>query len=351
MLKISDSEYGELRSEVQSGLIYPNFRWKYDYKLILDHPMPKWKILVTEGIDENGLAILSDVAHVIEHSRISPEELIEIIGDVDALIVRGHTKVTSEVISAAPRLKVIGRAGIGVDNIDLAAANLNNVTVVNSPLATIQAVAEHTLALMFSLARSIPSADSGMKSGLWLKNQLMGIELIGKTLGIIGMGNIGSLVAQSAKSFGMNVMGYDPLISSEELQLRGAEPVTLQDLYTRSDFISLHVSLNPDTRGMINGQSLGSMKRGVHLICTARGGIIDETALLGALETGQVAGAALDVFTQEPPGMSALVSHPRVIVTPHIGAQTLESQARAATDIANEVLAALSGETLNWKVV
>jgi D-3-phosphoglycerate dehydrogenase len=313
--------------------------------------MGDWKIILTDQIDVRGVKILMEAAQVDEHVGLSPEGLLELIGAYDALIVRSRTQVNAEVFSAAAKLKVVGRAGVGVDNIDLAAANLHNVTVVNSPSATIQAVAEHVLALLFSLARSIPAADSSMKSGLWRKNQFSGIELQGKTMGIIGMGNIGGLVAQKTRSLGMEVCGYDPLISDAEIQRRGAKPAAPQDIYAQSDFLSIHVPLNPDTRGMFDGAAFGTMKRGIRLVCTARGGIIDETALLGALESGQVAGAALDVFELEPPGMSALVSHPRVIATPHIGAQTSEAQARAAVDIAAEVLAALQGEPLRWKIV
>lgn len=313
--------------------------------------MSDWKIIVADGLDGRGLEILSKAAQVDERAGISPEELIKVISEYDALIVRGQTRVNAEVFSAASNLKVVGRAGVGVDNIDLAAANLNNVTVVNSPYATTQAVAEHVLALLFSLARSIPTADETMKSGLWRKKQFMGVEIKDKVLGIIGMGNIGSSLAQMSKPLGMQVIGYDPLISDADIERRGANPVDIQELYVQSDFISIHVPLNPETRGMINGGSFGTMKRGVRLICTARGGIVDETALLAALESGQVAGAALDVFAKEPPGMSALVSHPKVVATPHISAQTAEAQARAAVDIAREVLAALQGDPLRSKIV
>ncbi len=313
--------------------------------------MSDWKIIVADGLDGRGLEILSKAAQVDERAGISPEELIKVISEYDALIVRGQTRVNAEVFSAATNLKVVGRAGVGVDNIDLAAANLNNVTVVNSPYATTQAVAEHVLALLFSLARSIPTADETMKSGLWRKKQFMGVEIKDKVLGIIGMGNIGSSLAQMSKPLGMQVIGYDPLISDADIERRGASPVNIQELYVQSDFISIHVPLNPETRGMINGGSFGTMKRGVRLICTARGGIVDETALLAALESGQVAGAALDVFAKEPPGMSALVSHPKVVATPHISAQTAEAQARAAVDIAREVLAALQGDPLRSKIV
>lgn len=313
--------------------------------------MGDWKIIITDRIDESGVKILMEAAQVDQYVDISPDELLQLISKYDGLIVRSRTQVNADVFSAASNLKVVGRAGVGVDNIDLAAANLHNVTVVNSPSATIQAVAEHVLALLFSLARSIPTADSSMKSGLWNKNQLKGTELQGKVLGIIGMGNIGSSVAKKAKSLGMEILGYDPLITAAEIKRRGAQPASMQEIFTQADFLSIHVPLNPETRGMIDGAAFGSMKRGIRLVCTARGGIIDETALLSALESGQVAGAALDVFEVEPPGMSALVSHPHVIATPHIGAQTGEAQARAAVDIASEVLAALQGDPLRWKIV
>ena len=313
--------------------------------------MSDWKIIVTDGLEGRGLEILSKAAQVDERAGISPDELIEVISEYDALIVRGQTRVNDKVFSAASNLKVVGRAGVGVDNIDLAAANLNNVTVVNSPSASTQAVAEHVLALLFSLARSIPAADGTMKSGLWHKKQFVGVEIKDKILGVIGVGNIGGSLAQMSKSLGMLVIGYDPLIPDAEIEHRGAKPVNIQELFVHSDFISVHVPLNPETRGMIDGGSFGTMKRGVRLICTARGGIVDETALLAALESGQVAGAALDVFAKEPPGMSALVSHPKVIATPHIGAQTTEAQARAAVDIAAEVLAVLEGDPLRWKIV
>jgi D-3-phosphoglycerate dehydrogenase / 2-oxoglutarate reductase len=313
--------------------------------------MANWKILITDGLDETGLALLRAEAQVEAMEGLTAEELLKIIGEYHALVVRGRTKVTGEVFSAGKELKVVGRAGVGVDNIDLAAANAHGVSVVNSPLATTQAVAEHTLGLMLALARSIPKADAAMKSGQWLKKDLLGVEIDEKVLGVIGMGHIGSKVAQLAGALGMSVIGFDPLISLAEIQERGAEPVSLGDLYRRADFITIHVPLTPETRGMINGQSLGHMKRGVRLLCAARGGVIDETALLGALESGQVAGAALDVFNQEPPGVSALVTHPSVVATPHIAAQTEEAQARAARDIAAEVLSALKGEPLRWRVL
>jgi D-3-phosphoglycerate dehydrogenase len=313
--------------------------------------MPDWKILITDGLHENGLQILSRNALVDNSQDISAAQIKEVIADYDAMIVRGQTQVTAEIFSTASSLKVVGRSGVGVDNIDLAAANQHRVTVVNSPLATSQAVAEHVIGLVFALARSIPAADASLKSGLWHKKQFLGVEIKDKILGIIGMGNIGSRVASLAKALGMKVIGYDPLIPEDEITRRGAQPVNFQDLLSQPDFISIHVPLSADTRGLINGESLGAMKRGMRLICAARGGIVDETALLSALESGQVASSALDVFAKEPPGMSALVSHPRVIATPHIGAQTSEAQARASVDIAQEVMAALKGEPLRWQIV
>jgi D-3-phosphoglycerate dehydrogenase / 2-oxoglutarate reductase len=313
--------------------------------------MTDWKILITDGLHEKGQAILQPVATIDDRRDISAEELLEVISAYNALIIRGRTKVTPEVFDAADNLKVVGRAGVGVDNINLASASSKGVTVVNAPQSTSMAVAELAFALMLSLARSVPYADTSMKAGQWTKKQLTGIELNEKVLGIIGLGNIGRIVAQRATAFGMMVMGCDPLISNDTITERGAQPCSLGELLAQSDFISLHIPLTDETRNMIDGQVLGQMKRGVRLICTARGGVIDETALLGALESGQVAGVALDVFAKEPPGLTALVAHPNVIATPHIGAQTKEAQVRAAVDIASEVLAALRGEKLRWKIV
>jgi len=313
--------------------------------------MSDFKILITDGLNEKGQALLKGSANANDQTGILADELIEMVGDYDALIVRGRTKVTAAVFDAAANLKVVGRAGVGVDNIDLAAAQSKGVTVVNAPTATSIAVAEHTFALMLSLVRHVARADATMKTGLWEKKKLVGSELNGKILGIIGMGNIGSGVAHRAAAFGMSILGYDPFLDDSTIAQRGAEPVVLNDLYARSDFISMHIPLTPDTRSMINGQTIGLMKRGVYLICAARGGVIDETALLNALESGQIAGAALDVFANEPPGLTSLVAHPSVVATPHIGAQTAEAQVRAAVDISEEVLAALKGEPLRWKIV
>ncbi len=312
--------------------------------------MPDYNILITDGLDERGQSILRSSAAVDDKTGISEDDLLKAVPNYDAMIVRGRTKVTASVMDAATRLKVIGRAGVGVDNIDLEAAKKRNITVVNAPLSTSLAVAELTFALMLALAREIPRADGSMKQGQWLKKELEGVELNGKTLGLIGFGRIGAEVGKRASAFGMNIIVYDPLISEDDIRQRGAEPVSIQELFAWSDFISLHLPLNVQTRDFIGPLAFSQMKDGVRIVCAARGGIIDESALLDALNRGKVAGAALDVFGQEPPGETETVSHPRVIATPHIGAQTAEAQSRASEDIANEVLSALRGESLRWKV-
>jgi D-3-phosphoglycerate dehydrogenase len=312
--------------------------------------MSGWKILLTDGLEENGQAILRGSAELVDQPTIRADELLKTAGEYDALIVRSRTKVTPAVFAAATKLKVVGRAGVGVDNIDLEAARLHHVTVVNSPLATTVSVAELALGLMLAVMRDLPRADATTKAGKWLKKEFEGGELYQKTLGVVGYGRIGAAVGKRAAAFGMSVLGYDPLIKPETIKDLGGEPVSVDELYARSDVITLHVPLTPETRGLLNAAAFAKMKRGVRIICAARGGIIDETALLAALDSGQVASAGLDVFAVEPPGVSDLVAHPRVVVTPHIGAQTVEAQRRAAADIANEVLAALQGQPLHWKV-
>ncbi len=312
--------------------------------------MVSYKVLLTDGLEENGQSLMRQSIEVDNKSGISAEDLLNIVGDYDALIVRGRTKVTAAVFNAGKKLKVVGRAGVGVDNIDLQAAKSAGVTVVNSPMATTVAVAELAMSMMLSLVREIPRADHSMKEGKWLKKEFEGTELNEKVLGIIGMGRIGAAVGARAAAFGMTLVGYDPLIESKEIKNRGAEPVSLDELYKRADVITLHIPLTPESKSMINSGSFNQMKKGVYLVCAARGGVIDEAALLEALNSGQVAGAALDVFTTEPPGLTDLVSHPKVIATPHVGAQTVEAQARAAYDISTEIIRALNGQPLRWKV-
>jgi D-3-phosphoglycerate dehydrogenase len=312
--------------------------------------MSNYNILITDGLDARGQSILREAANLTYRDSTPADELINLIPEYDALIVRGQTKVTAAVLEAAAKLKVVGRAGVGVDNIDLEAAKKRGIAVVNAPSSTTVAVAELAVGLLLAVAREIPRADAAMKQGQWLKKQFEGVELSGKTLGVIGFGRIGMEVGKRASAFGMNVVTYDPNVSEHELEHGNAEPVSLQDLFAWSDFISLHLPLNVQTRDLIGTQAFSQMKDGVRIVSTARGGIIDEAALLDALNSGKVAGVALDVFGKEPPGLTELVSHPRVIGTPHIGAQTAEAQSRAAEDIASEVLAALQGKTLRWKV-
>jgi D-3-phosphoglycerate dehydrogenase len=309
-----------------------------------------WKILLTDGLEENGQAIMCTFAQVDNRSGITPEELLSVIGDYDALVVRGRTKVTSAVFEAGKKLKVVGRAGVGVDNIDLNAAKANKVTVVNSPIATTLAVAELALGLMLAVMREIPRSDSSMKANKWLKKEFEGNELYEKTLGVIGFGRIGAAVAVRAAAFGMKIIAYDPLIKPEDILARGGIPVSMEELLSQSDVITMHIPLTADSRGMLSTGAFEKMKPGVRIICAARGGVIDEAALLAALNSGKVAAAGLDVFSTEPPGLTDLVAHPKVVCTPHIGAQTVEAQSRAAEDIGTEILAALRGEPLRWKV-
>ena len=312
--------------------------------------MTTFNILITDGLDESGLSILRSSANVADRNNISADDLIKEIPAYEGLIVRGRTKVTASVMDAASKLKVIGRAGVGVDNIDLEAAKKHNITVVNAPVSTTLAVAELAFGLMLALAREIPRADAGMKQGKWLKKELEGVELNGKTLGVIGFGRIGAEVGKRATAFGMSVVAYDPLIEADEIKRRGAEPLPLDELYGCADFITLHLPLSVQTRDMVGTLAFSQMKAGVRIVSAARGGIINESALVDALNSGKVAGAALDVFGTEPPGVTETVSHPRLIGTPHVGAQTVEAQTRASEDIAAEVLSALRGDVLRWKV-
>jgi D-3-phosphoglycerate dehydrogenase / 2-oxoglutarate reductase len=312
--------------------------------------MSRFRILITDGLDQAGQSILRAEAEVEDRNGISVDDLGRAISEYDALIIRGRTRVTPALLESAPRLRVIGRAGVGVDNIDLEAARNRSVVVVNSPTATTVAVAELTFGLLLALAREIPRADVSMKQGRWLKKELEGVELSGKTLGIIGYGRIGIEMGKRAAAFGMNVVAYDPFVQESEIRAGGADSVSLQDLFAWSDYISLHLPYDVHSRDLIGPMAIAQMKTGVRIVCAARGGILDEAALLSALKSGKVAGAALDVFSEEPPDSGELVAHPRVIATPHIGAQTIEAQSRAAEDIAHEVLAALRGEPLRWKV-
>jgi D-3-phosphoglycerate dehydrogenase len=312
--------------------------------------MSKFKVMVADGLGEDGLALLRRVAEVDVQPKITADELAAALPNYQGLVVRSRTKVNAKLIAAGTGLKVVGRAGVGVDNIDVAAALKQGIVVVNSPLAATVSVAELTLGLILAMAREIPRADSAMKKGEWLKSGLLGVELYGKTLGLVAVGRIGAAVAGRAGAFGMRVVACDPFLSPEDIRQRQAHPTTMDELLSVSDYISIHTPLTPQTANLFGAEAFAKMKAGVRIICAARGGVVDEAALLAALESGKVAGAALDVFATEPPGISPLVSHPKVICSPHIGAQTQEAQNRAAVDIAEEVIAVLEGRDPRWKV-
>jgi len=296
------------------------------------------RVLICDKIADTGIEMLQEVADVDVKTGLSPEELIAIIGDYEAMVVRSATKVRANIIEHALKLKVIGRAGAGLDNIDVVAAKEKNIEVVNSPDANTQAVAEHTLALMLALARRLPRADLSMKEGKWEKKQLMGTGLAGKTLGIVGFGRIGRQVAIRAKAFGMRVL-VNQRRPTPELNLElGVEAVDLDDLLKEADFVSLHVPSKPETEGMMGPQKLALMKPAAYLVNTARGTVIDEKALLEALDNNTIAGAALDVFVKEPATDSILAQHPRVIATPHIAASTEDAQLDAAVTIAKQII-------------
>ena len=309
-----------------------------------------WKVLITDALEKNGKAILTQNDIADDKKGIEAAELLQIIPEYDAIILRGRTKMTAEVIAAAARLKVIGRMGVGVDNIDLNAAKAHKVTVVNAAVATTLAVAELTIGMMFALAREIPRADASMKAEQWLKKDFTGIELAGKTLGIVGFGNIGQAVAKIARALGMKVISFSRSRDAAYMLERGVEHVSLDELLENSDVISIHTALTDQNRHQFDDALFAKMKNGVLLVDAARGGIVDEAALLRALESGKVRGAALDVFEKEPPLSFELIKHPKVIATPHIGAQTGEAQLRAAEDISSEVLNALNGLPLRWKI-
>ena len=312
--------------------------------------MGQYKILVADGLTEEGLSLLRGAGEVANRPKITPSELLEVLPEYHALVVRSRTNVTQEVIGAGRQLKVIGRAGVGVDNIDLKAAASSGIMVVNSPMAATNAVAEHTLGLMLALARQIPQADASMKRQKWEKASFLGGELCGKTLGLIGMGRIGTQVATLAKAFGMIVRAYDPFVSEAAIRDHGVIPDTFLQVLATADYVSLHLPLSETTRGLIGADQFSIMKKGARLVCTARGGVVDETALRAALDTGDLAGAALDVFASEPPPPGSVAEHPKMIATPHIGAQTVEAQKRAGIDIAEEIVAVLQGRQPRWLV-
>ncbi len=308
------------------------------------------KVLVTDSISDEGIEALREVAQVDVRIGLKPEEIIAVIGDYDALLVRSQTKVTADIITAGKKLQVIGRAGVGIDNIDVEAATRCGCIVVNAPTGNTVSAAEHTIALMLALARHIPQANASLKSGQWQRNDFMGIELRGKTLGIIGLGNVGSEVARRARAMEMKLLGYDPFVSEDYAQRLQVALVPFEQLLRESDFITLHIPLTPQTRGLIGAKEIAMMKPTVRLINCARGGLIDETELVKAIKEKRVAGAAIDVFEKEPITQSALFGLDNVIVTPHLGASTAEAQVIAAKDVAEQVVDIFRGQPARYAV-
>jgi D-3-phosphoglycerate dehydrogenase len=308
------------------------------------------KILVADPIAEEGMQFLRSHAQVDVKSKLELEQLKAIIGDYDALIVRSQTKVGAEVIRSGKKLKVIGRAGVGIDNIDVDAATRNGIVVVNAPTGNIIAAAEHTIALMLALARNVPQANSNLKSGKWRRDQFVGTEIRNKTLGIIGLGNVGSEVAKRVQAFEMRVIAHDPFVSKDYAHNLKVELMSMDQLLKEADFITLHVPLTATTNRLIGSRELAELKPTARIINCARGGVIDEEALLEAVKAGKIAGAAFDVFDHEPLTDSPLFREDKIIVTPHLGASTVEAQTSVARDVATEVLAVLHGEFSKYAV-
>jgi D-3-phosphoglycerate dehydrogenase / 2-oxoglutarate reductase len=304
------------------------------------------KVLVSDPIDQAGLLLLEQVARVDVRTDLSPEELIQVIPDYDALMIRSGTRVTKEVIEAGAKLQIIGRAGVGVDNVDVPAATRKGIVVVNSPEGNTIAAAEHTLALLMAISRHIPDANQSVKAGKWERKKFTGVELYKKTLGIVGLGKIGSHVAGVARAMGMKLLAYDPYLSNERAEQIGCSLVELDFLFREADYITLHLPKTPETQHLINTETLAKMKPTARIVNCARGGIIDEAAIAEALNKGVIAGAALDVFENEPLGESPLVHVTGdIILTPHLGASTEEAQTNVAIDVAEQIRDVLLGRT------
>jgi len=302
------------------------------------------KVLVSDPIDQAGLDILSQVAQVDVKTGLSPDELVSIIPDYDALMIRSGTQVTQAVIEAGQNLKIIGRAGVGVDNVNVPEATRRGIVVVNSPEGNTIAAAEHTLAMMLSLSRYIPAANQSLKAGAWNRKQFTGVEVYKKTLGVVGLGKIGSHVATVARALGMKILAYDPFISSERADQLGCRLVDLDLLFREADYITLHLPKTPETTNLVNAKALATMKPTARIINCARGGIIDEDALAEALKNEVIAGAALDVYASEPLGESALRDLGKnAVLTPHLGASTAEAQVNVAIDVAEQIRDVLLG--------
>ncbi len=309
------------------------------------------RVLICDPIAEDGIAVLRQFgAQVDVRTGLPPDELEATVDSYEALIVRSETKITRQVIAAAGKLQVVGRAGIGVDNIDLEAATERGIVVVNAPTGNIISAAEHAIALMMALARHIPDASASLKSGHWDRKRFMGLEVRGKTLGILGLGQVGSEVTRRARGLEMRVIAHDPFVPEERARVLGIELVPFQQLLRESDFLTVHTTLSEKTRSLIGEAELKEMKPTARLINTARGGIVNEEALEKALSEGRLAGAALDVFEKEPLTDHPLFGNEQVIATPHLGASTAEAQERVSQDVAEQIIAVLKGEPAQYAV-
>jgi D-3-phosphoglycerate dehydrogenase len=296
------------------------------------------KVLISDSMSSQCVDILKKAGLDVDvKTGLKPDELKAIIGEYHGLVVRSATKATAEIIEAASNLKVIGRAGSGLDNVDKIAASKKGIVVMNTPGGNTITTAEHTIALIFSIARMTPQANASMAAGKWEKNKFMGVELFNKTLGVIGLGAIGSEVARRAQAMGMHVIAFDPFLNEEKAKSMGIEKLEIAEILKKADFITVHTPLTPETKNLINAASIKTMKDGVFIINCARGGIINEADLLEALNNGKVAGAGLDVFEKEPPENNPLVGHPKVVCTPHLGASTTEAQENVALAIAEQI--------------
>ncbi|QSZ67703.1 phosphoglycerate dehydrogenase [Methanofollis aquaemaris] len=310
----------------------------------------QFKVLVSDSLAEEGIEILRETCDVDVRTDLTEEQLIEAIKDYDAILVRSGTQVTAEVIEAGEKLKFIGRAGAGVDNIDTEAATRRGIPVANAPSGNTLAATEHTIAMMCSLARNIPQATASLKKKEWKRSKFMGVELNEKTLGIVGLGRIGREIAKRAQAMEMKIVGFDPFVTKEHAAQIGVELLGIDDLVKVADFITVHTPLTPETTHLINAERIATMKDGVRLINCARGGIIDEQAMYDGLVSGKIAGAALDVFENEPPFESPLLTLDNVIVTPHLGASTVEAQKNVATSVAKQCLAVFGGAPAKYAV-
>src|SRR4030095_16177030 len=311
------------------------------------------KILVTDSLAPEGLAVFNnaDGFEVDVKLGLKSDELKKIVADYDGWVIRSGTRITAELIEAAKNLKVIGRAGVGFENIDVDAATQKGIVVMNTPGGNNVTTGEHTISLMMALPRHIPQAVASLKSGKWDRNKFVGVEMCNKTIGVIGLGNVGSIVAERAARLRMKVIGFDPFIAAENVARMGVEPGTLDEIFTRSDFITVHVPLTPDTQGLINEAAFAKMKNGVRIINCARGGIVDEHDLADAIKAGKVAGAALDVYVDEPPSADhPLLKLDQVITTPHLGASTDEAQLNVAIAVAEQMVDFLARGVVRYAV-